>query len=150
MLITLLGLVLVAASAMYIAWPLLAPSEAEEVAGEHSEAIALEREKEAALAAIAEVDFDHRVGKISDADHAALRADLEARALRALAASDEAAKEPALRALAGDATAPAARTGGGFCPACGHRFQREARFCTRCGKKFSRSGKSPRRRRARS
>jgi len=146
--VTLIGLAIVVVASIFVTWPLLERSQVEE-ANEQSETSALHKEKNAALEAIREIDFDHRVGKISDEDHAALRADLETRALEALTALDEAA-EPALRAVAGHATAQSGDDPAGFCSHCGTRFKRETRFCVGCGEKLPRSRNAGGRRRAHS
>jgi len=143
-LITVAGLAIVLLAAFFIAWPLLAaveagtrgPAESNDAAASNPE-----HDKELALRAIRDADFDHRTGKLSDEDHAALRQELEERALRAMAAIDDAsalhAVPPATPQVAPSAT-PARGAGepGGFCPACGVRFARGARFCPGCGKRL--------------
>ncbi|MEW6272937.1 MAG: zinc ribbon domain-containing protein [Thermodesulfobacteriota bacterium] len=158
MLLTIVGLVLVLAAAAYVAWPLLAPGEPLEAApGATPDAgeITPEKEKELALLAIREADFDHRTGKLSDEDHAALRAELEERALRAIAAVDSAsalhAVPPAAAPGASPASPPpvagrAAGEAAGFCPGCGQRFARAARFCHACGRKLPATKERGRRR----
>ena len=145
--VTLIGLILVTASAIYVAWPLLSGSEAEDAA-EISEASALEKEKDSALDAIREIDFDLRVGKISEEDHAALRADLEKRALKALAELDEGAPEPELHAVEGGREGPRSDDAAGFCASCGNQFKKGARFCAGCGKRLPTSARGGARRRA--
>ncbi len=144
MLITIVGLVVVLCAAVYVAWPLLAPAEPAEAlsGGSAVNERSPEKEKDLALQAIKEAEFDHRTGKLSDEDYAKLRAELEARALHALAELEAASALHAVGPTAG-ATAQAAspaRPGGaepaGFCPACGTRFTRGARFCGSCGKKL--------------
>jgi len=136
-LLTVLGLALVAAVAIFTAWPLLRGAEPEpEVRGGEASA-RLAHERDAALAAIREIDFDHGTGKLSDEDHAALRAELERRALAAIAALERPA------ALGPEAAAEAAAE---FCAHCGHPLAPDARFCTRCG---ARRGAKRRGRRAR-
>lgn len=140
--VTAIGIVIVAVAALYIAWPLLKGATDDPVA-EISEASSLVKEKNAALEAIRELDFDLRVGKISDEDHAALRADLEKRALAAMTALDESGEgEPSLRAIAGQGDGARERSGGaaGFCPECGSQFKHEARFCISCGNKLPKPG----------
>jgi hypothetical protein len=144
-LVTIVGLLIVLLAAFWVAWPLLAGVAPEPVAAEDPGTASPEHEKELALLAIREADFDHQTGKLSDEDHAALRAELEARALSAIAAIDDANAlhpVPSSGAVTGAPTAggaPAARgpgEAGGFCPACGVRFARGARFCSGCGKKL--------------
>lgn len=125
MLVTLLGLAIVIIAAIYIAWPLLQPPVTSDGLPDRStDREAMQREKESALAAIAEVDFDHRVGKMTEEDHASLRAGLEARALRALAALDETAPEGSSDGTSGTS---------GFCGACGLELAASARYCSGCG-----------------
>jgi cytochrome c-type biogenesis protein CcmI len=153
MLVTIAGLVIVLAAAFFVAWPLLSDARTARTpdAGSTIGQGDPEHEKELALRAIREADFDHRTGKLSDEDHAVLRQELEERALRALSALDEAS---ALRpvapaappATAGVAQPRAAGEPGGFCPSCGVRFARGARFCPGCGKKLPAAKERGRRR----
>ncbi len=147
-LVTIVGLAIVLLAAFFVAWPLLAaraPATSAGASGDDAPAEkSPEHDKEVALRAIREADFDHRTGKLSDEDHAALRAELEARALSALAAIDDAnALHPVPASSGAPAGAPSTATaarvasdGGGFCPACGVRFARGASFCSGCGKKL--------------
>jgi len=144
--VTIIGLVIVVVCAIYVALPLLSSAEGEPIT-EVFEASALQKEKDAALEAIREIDFDLRVGKLSEEDHAALRADLEKRALSAMSALDKnAAAEPDLRAVRGQGEGSGGDGAAGFCPACGHQFKRSASFCVSCGKKLPSSGGRGRRR----
>lgn len=145
MITTIVGLVLVLAAALYVAWPLLSGAPAAAHVGLATEDAPSdpEHEKDLALRAIREADFDHRTGKLSDEDYASLRDELEGRALNAMAELDAA---NALHAVPSSATPSASVVGatsaraaaepGGFCPACGVRFARGAHFCPGCGKKL--------------
>jgi NADH pyrophosphatase NudC (nudix superfamily) len=152
---TIAGIVVVLCAAIYVAWPLLAPGEpAEAAAGvEGSDQRSPETEKDLALHAIKEAEFDHETGKLSDEDYAVLRTELESRALQALSDIDAASALHAVAPIAasGAPGAAAARTTGaepaGFCPTCGTRFARGARYCPGCGKKLP-AGKERGRRRA--
>lgn len=125
MLVTLVGLAVVAIAAIYIAWPLFQPSaSADGPPVRDSERAELHSEKENALAAIAEVDFDHRVGKMTEEDYASLRASLEARALRALAALDGPAP---------GGSPVGTSDASGFCITCGLELKTDARYCSTCG-----------------
>ncbi len=134
------------AAAFYVAWPLLSGASAALEAGVATEDAPSdpEHEKDLALRAIREADFDHRTGKLSDEDYASLRDELEGRALNAMAELDAAnalhAVPPSTSAAATTgattSTTRAAAEPGGFCPACGVRFARGARFCPGCGKKL--------------
>jgi len=80
------GLLLIAAVAWAAAGPLFAaaqpPSPVAESAGDER----WRKQKEEALAAIKEAEFDFHLGKLSEHDYAQLRARLEAEALEAIKA----------------------------------------------------------------
>jgi len=133
----LVGMVLiVAATGVLILWPLLRRTDAA------SAEIAIAppdrgREKEMALAAIRELEFDYATGKISPEDYAVLRARYEAKALEAIT---QTAATPAaevdgggrhLEALLEEEIAAA--RGKSRCVFCGESLPREARFCPSCG-----------------
>lgn len=146
--VTFIGLVIVAAAALYISWPLFSGAEGDPVA-QISEASELEKEKEAALEAIRELDFDLKVGKISTEDHTSLRGDLEKRALAAMTALDQSSDhERSLRAIPGQGEGSGGDAAG-FCPSCGKRFKHQARFCVSCGEKLPKTRAAPEKRRKR-
>ena len=70
-----------------------------------------------------DLDFEHGVGKLSEADYGLTKLDLEKDLALVMAQIDE---------LAGEAPRPkeTART----CPHCGAEFERELKFCGECGK----------------
>jgi len=143
--VTVIGLAIVLLAAFYVAWPLLQAAPVASPVADDVAAGTAEHDKDQALRAIREADFDHRTGKLSDEDYGVLRAELEGRALSAMAAIERAnalhAAPPAPGAAPG-ATSPATSQAprgaepGGFCPACGVRFARDARYCSGCGKKL--------------
>lgn len=147
MLTTIIGLVLVVATAVVVAWPLLTGSGEDPTSVPAPDPRArLLGEKEAALAAIRDADFDHETGKLSAEDYATLRAELEERALRAIAALDRTTDASAApREGAPAAAAPASAT---FCPGCGCPIAGDAGFCSRCGHQLTRARSGKRRRRA--
>lgn len=82
----LIGGLLAAAAVWFVARPLLGREE-ERLPEPPSERIALEEERDRALAALKELEFDHRTGKVSDEDYRAAVGGLRrevADALRAL------------------------------------------------------------------
>ncbi len=88
--LTSLGLLLVVATAAFVAWPLLSPAALKAspriVATTNRNARReLELARHKALAAIREAEFDLATGKLSDEDYAVLRAELEQNALAVLA-----------------------------------------------------------------
>jgi hypothetical protein len=98
----------------------------------------LEHERGFAIQGLRELEFDHEMGKIHDADYRSLRAKLEERALAAMTAL-----EPVRRA--GRATmlrvaprrtrpsSPPPQMAVNFCPQCGVRAGGGHNFCANCG-----------------
>jgi len=78
----------------------------------------LEREKNAALTAIREAQFDHAMGKLSEEDYDALRSFYERRALTALTALGQ-------RTTSRDDRC---------CVHCGRQFKDDAVYCGGCGR----------------
>ena len=85
-----LGALLAVAAVLFVARPFLLgegdrlnePGEAEQ------RRLALEEERDRALAALKELEFDHRTGKVSDEDYRTLVGELRAAAAQALRALD--------------------------------------------------------------
>lgn len=78
------GLLLIAAVAWAAAGPLFAPRVLPGGLPESARHERWRRQKEEALAAIKEAEFDLHLGKLSDADYRQLRGRLEAQALEAM------------------------------------------------------------------
>jgi len=107
--------------------------------------------REAIYQDIRDLDHDFETGKISEDDHAALRAELRQRAVdllrRERASSPDAAA--ATRAPEDRASAPSAAQGAdtaaaraAFCTACGQRLEHGWKFCSSCGQPVARAGES--------
>ena len=94
------GAILAAACVVYVALPFLrepAPEEDrfEEPGALERRALELAEERDRALAALKELEFDHRTGKISDADYRELVGPLRRRAAEALRALEPTAQPSA-------------------------------------------------------
>ncbi len=85
----LLGLALILIISVVVAAPLFQETTAPRTADGPDKRERWEWQKRQALAAIKEVELDHRLGKVSDEDLAGMRARFEARALEAMAALEE-------------------------------------------------------------
>lgn len=125
------GIVMIALAAAYVALPFFrkesgAPLDVVRSPGARER---FERQKLEAYAAIKEAEFDFQMGKLSDADFAAMRDKYSAQALEAIAAlqAAQAAQPP----RAADARRPKRIA---FCPACGHGVPPRANFCPGCGR----------------
>jgi hypothetical protein len=82
----LVGLALIAGVSFLVSAPLFRPRPADGPVEQPGERERWERQKRQALAAIKEVELDHRMGKLSEEDLAAMRGRFEAQALEAMAA----------------------------------------------------------------
>jgi hypothetical protein len=99
----------------------------------------LEREKALTLRSIKELEFDHAMGKVNDADFGDLSARLRARAIALIEQIEHVPDTPAdVPARAGRVTAaaPAPRPSTRVCPACDTPNDGDARFCKQCGAKL--------------
>jgi rubrerythrin len=123
-----LGFVLVIVAAAFVAAPFLSQEAPGDGVGRAPRG-QLERQKIDAYAAIKEAEFDYRMGKLSDADFAALREKYSAQALEAIAALDSAHTEQ--RKKLAEVRRP---TRIAFCPVCGRGVPPRANFCPACGR----------------
>jgi len=78
-----LGALLAAAAVFFVARPLLGRDD-DRVVEQRPERLALEERRDRALAALKELEFDHRTGKVSDEDYRALVGELRRDAAEAL------------------------------------------------------------------
>ena len=99
---------------------------------------ALEREKQLALRAIKELEFDRAMGKVSEQDFADMSARLRQRAARLIRQLDagvsyrDQIRGEVERRVAGS-LASGSTTGAIQCPHCGTANDTDAKFCKRCG-----------------
>ena len=98
-----LGVVLAVACVLFVARPFLREptplDDALHEPGPNEEArVALAEERDRALAALKELEFDHRTGKISDDDYRAQVGPLRRRAAEALRALEPEARQERVRA----------------------------------------------------
>ena len=80
----LLGALLAAAAVVFVALPFLRAEEPPEAAAPGDEALARAEERDRALAALKELEFDHRTGKVTDEDYRTLIGPLRRRAAEVL------------------------------------------------------------------
>jgi rubrerythrin len=89
----------------------------------------LEEAKVRIYEALRDLQFEYRVGKLSDADYQAAKHELQKELARVLQQMDEAGVAPAPAARK---TAPAPKQN--VCPHCGTSFKEKLKFCGQCGK----------------
>lgn len=90
----------------------------------------LEERKARIYENLRDLQFEYRVGKLSDDDYQKTKLDLQKELARVLAEIDAIA--PAKQAAPAVVPAPNPNT----CPHCGAKFDRPLKFCGECGKKM--------------
>ena len=97
----------------------------------------LDERKRAIYENLRDLQFEYRVGKLSDEDYQNIKKDLQKELAAVLAEVDQVKQ----RVLNGKpAAAPAARKtepirqSGSVCPSCGAKFEKDLKFCGECGK----------------
>ena len=118
--------------ATFIFYPLFRSTGWRERRTTAAESLAAERE--AVLAALRDLDFDHATGKIAEEDYAAQRSTLAAQGTAVLRRLDQAQTlddelEAAVRKTRARLSLPAAAA----CPNCRRAYQPGDRFCGQCG-----------------
>jgi len=125
-----IAFVLTVVVASFVAWPLLAAPESSDqpgVAPQPAEQSRWDQQKREAYAAIKEAEFDHQMGKLSDADFATLQRKYREQALAAIAAI-EGEQASSRSGAAGRKPSRIA-----YCPNCGRPAPPRANFCPGCG-----------------
>jgi hypothetical protein len=131
---------IVAAVAMFVAAP-LTEGFLRRKRSVNLELSRLQHERELALQGLRELEFDHEMGKLDEADYVSLKANLESHAFAAMRSLEQLAQisRPPLVRLASVRTgnSPAQPSTSvrpfNFCPQCGVRTTASFRFCPACG-----------------
>jgi len=93
----------------------------------------LEERKAQIYENLRDLQFEFRVGKLSDADYQKTKLDLQRELAKVLAEIDS--MTPQVKAKAAGAPAPAKpKSDGRKCPHCGATFAQPLKFCGECGK----------------
>jgi Double zinc ribbon len=124
--------------ALFVAAPLFESLRARGESNADAERSRLEHDRALAVQGLRDLEFDHEMRKLSEQDWTELKQNLEARALRAMAAlekldkaaSDRGAKARRLPARIADAPAGSPSK---FCPDCGQPVTVKTNFCGNCG-----------------
>ena len=96
----------------------------------------LDERKAAIYENLRDLQFEYRVGKLSDADYQSTKRDLQKELAGVLAEVDRLKLQLGINgAVPPPAAAPApVPAAGNLCPSCGARFETELKFCGECGK----------------
>src|SRR3984957_16715018 len=76
-----------------------------------------------------DLQFEYRVGKLSDADYQHSKQDLQKALAAVMADADKLTTQ-----LNGNAPPPPPKPDSRTCPSCGAKFEKELKFCGECGK----------------
>jgi RNA polymerase subunit RPABC4/transcription elongation factor Spt4 len=134
-----LAILLTAAALFAVAYPILSKGSAAKPATTAQESLdELLGQRDAAMQALRELNFDHRMGKISDADFVMFEAGLKHSAAESLRALDEweaQTQDDLDQSLDREIAARKAQlvSGGRACPSCGRPAGDEDKFCAICG-----------------
>lgn len=106
----------------------------------------LDERKAAIYENLRDLQFEYRLGKLSDQDYQTTKTDLQKQLAGVLAEIDRiksggpaSAPEPAKQVAAAEPAKPAAPVvqTARECPHCGAKFERDLKFCGECGKAMS-------------
>jgi hypothetical protein len=93
----------------------------------------LEDRKYAIYDNLRDLQFEYRVGKLSDSDYQATKQALQKELALVLAQTEETVKKLGLTTARAQATKVVSK-GARLCPHCGAKFPRPLKFCGECGK----------------
>jgi hypothetical protein len=97
----------------------------------------LEDKKARIYEGLRDLQFEYRVGKLSDADYQRTKTDLQKELAGVMAQIDKIAPPPAAASAGASKQAPAAAAAapaGCSCNSCGTKFDKPMKFCGHCGK----------------
>ena len=97
----------------------------------------LDDRKAAIYENLRDLQFEYRLGKLSDEDYQNTKRDLQKELAVVLADVDKLKVQLGMNGTAASAPAPSpkpVKVSGTVCPACGAKFEKELKFCGECGK----------------
>jgi membrane protease subunit (stomatin/prohibitin family) len=128
--VEIIGIILAILTALFVGYPLLQKRPQKVSFALNHRAQELEARKAEIYAAIRDIDFDYRMGKLSQEDYETLREQYKAEAIGMMKQIDE----MKLGKSHGSAKASAvAKTNSRFCHHCGQPAATADRFCSACG-----------------
>jgi hypothetical protein len=134
-----IGTLLAVAALAFVLYPVFYPPDHPV---KHAAVVPRESQREAAVLALREIEFDRATGKLSDTDYADLKARYTGEAVLAMRRED-AESEPSAGSIDGAIDGPideietavrAYRQLLRVCPTCGPRPEPDAEYCSACGR----------------
>jgi hypothetical protein len=125
-----IGIILAILTALFVGYPLLQKRQQKVSFALNHRAQELEARKAEIYAAIRDIDFDYRMGKLSQEDYETLREQYKAEAIGMMKQIDQAQLGKSQR---GAKAAAVANANSRFCHHCGQPAAAADRFCSACG-----------------
>lgn len=94
----------------------------------------LDERKSAIYENLRDLQFEYRLGKLSDEDYQNTKRDLQKELAVVLADADKLKAELGMNGTAPAAPPKVAKASGYVCTACGAKFEKALKFCGECGK----------------
>ncbi len=94
----------------------------------------LDERKAAIYENLRDLQFEYRVGKLSDEDYQSTKRDLQKELAMVLSEVDKLKAQLGTNGAVPPAAPSATKVSGTVCPACGAKFEKELKFCGECGK----------------
>ena len=131
-----IGTLLAVGALAFVLYPVFFPPA---IQRQHAPLAPRQTERQGAVAALREIEFDRATGKLSDADYVELKTRYTQHAILAMRREQppEQAAAPSAERPSDDeleAAVRAYREGHGACPSCGPRPEPDAVFCSNCGR----------------
>ncbi len=129
----LLGLALAVLVVPFVAEPLIKNRQRQKAAPENSQNDSPDTAKQSVLAALRDLDFDFRIGKVAEEDYTPLRQQLMAEAAQAVQTADATRGDLDDEIEAAVRMARVSRRKSSECPECHASVRDDDRFCPKCG-----------------
>lgn len=129
-----IGALLAVGALAFVLYPVFFPADQ---SAARAVIVPRESERDVAVSALREIEFDRVTGKLSDADYADLKARYTEQALMAMRLEDAASAGRAEQGRANDEIEVAVRAyrlRHGECSTCGPRPEPDAQYCSTCGR----------------
>lgn len=123
-----LGLTLTLLTILFVAYPLMQKSQRKLSFAANHQSEDLVARKNEIYAAVRDIDFDYRMGKLSEEDYNSLREQYKQEAVKVMQALDRMSGSGQTQVKPGKAKSDAR-----FCHMCGSPAHREDVFCGSCG-----------------
>lgn len=128
--VEIIGIILAILTALFVGYPLLQKRRQKVSFALNHRAQELEARKAEIYAAIRDIDFDYRMGKLSQEDYETLREQYKTEAIGMMKQIDEMQLGKSHRSAK---AAAVAKTHSRFCHHCGQPAATADRFCSACG-----------------